>query len=76
MGVSINLFGTARSQYHLRQALVILKMYPVNHPEVMIARADTRFDENGNLIDPDTEQLIRKLLEKLAKWTGKLEDAK
>jgi len=76
MGASIGSIGTARAQYHLRQTFVFLNMYPVNQPEVMIADASKRFDEKGNLTDPRTQQLIRKLLEGLVDWTTKLRIAR
>src|SRR6267154_5235535 len=44
MGASIGQFGTARAQYHLRQILVFLNMFPINQPEVMIGNAASRFD--------------------------------
>jgi chromate reductase len=72
MGASVGSLGTARAQYHLRQTFVFLNMYPVNQPEVMIANAASRFDENGNLVDQKTQQLIRNLLENLVSWAGKL----
>jgi len=76
MGASIGSLGTARAQYHLRQSLVFLNMYPVNQPEVMIANAAKRFDEQGNLIDEDTKKYIRRLLQNLADWTGLLKQGK
>src|SRR5206468_284930 len=39
MGASPGAMGTARAQYHLRQMLVFLNMFPINQPEVMIAHA-------------------------------------
>ena len=72
MGASIGMMGTARAQYHLRQSFVFLNMYPVNQPEVMIANAAKRFDEQGNLIDKDTREFIRKLLESLVNWTRRI----
>jgi chromate reductase len=69
MGASISLLGTARAQYHLRQSLVFLNMLPVNQPEVMIASAPDRFDEDGNLIDETSKKLIRELLSDLREWT-------
>jgi chromate reductase len=36
MGASIGTVGTARAQYHLRQIMVFLNMFPINRPEVMI----------------------------------------
>ena len=73
MGASVGALGTARAQYHLRQSFVFLNMYPVNQPEVMISNAAQRFDEQGNLIDQKTKELIGKLLENLVAWTKKLQ---
>lgn len=75
MGASIGNLGTARAQYHLRQIMVFLNMYPLNQPEVMIASASTRFDPQGNLTDQSTKDHIRKQLQALADWTRKLQGA-
>lgn len=72
MGASIGNLGTARAQYHLRQMFVFLNMYALNQPEVMISNASQRFDQEGNLIDETTANLIRQLLQNLAEWTLKL----
>jgi chromate reductase len=72
MGASIGMLGTARAQYHLRQTFVFLDMYPVNKPEVLIANAAQRFDEQGNLTDDTTRQLIGQLLQALVTWTRQL----
>ena len=69
MGASIGAIGTARAQYHLRQIMVFLNMFPVNQPEVMIGNAASRFDEDGNLTDETTKKFISQLLEKLVEWT-------
>jgi len=65
-----------RAQYHLRQIFVFLNMFPVNKPEVMIAHADDKFDDDGNLTDQLTAQKIRELLEALVDWTKSLQSAK
>ncbi len=65
MGASIGNFGSARAQYHLRQSLVCLNMPVLNQPEIMIGAAAQKFDENGNLLDDDAKELIRKLLDAL-----------
>jgi len=72
MGASVGALGTARAQYHLRQSFVFFNMHPVNQPEVMISNAAQRFDEQGNLVDQKTKELIGKLLENLVAWTRKL----
>ena len=66
MGASVGVIGTARAQYHLRQVFVFLDMHAVNQPEVMI-NASKSFDEQGNLTDPQTKDLIGKLLGNLVK---------
>jgi chromate reductase len=76
MGASVGTLGTCRAQYHLRQMFVFLNMFPLNQPEAMIANADEKFDENGNLMDEKTAQKIRELLEALADWTRRLKKAK
>ena len=72
MGASVGVFGSVRAQYHLRQCFIYLNMYPVNKPEVMIGNASERFDEQGNLIDEVSKNLIRQLLRNLVDWTHKL----
>lgn len=76
MGASVGTVGTARAQYHLRQMFVFLNMFPLNQPEVMIANASEKFDEQGNLTDAKTEQKIKELLEALVVWTTQLRKAR
>ena len=76
MGASIGGIGTARAQYHLRQSMVFLNMFPINQPEVMIGNAGDRFDEQGNLTDDTTKGYIRQLLQNLVDWTQRLEQAR
>ena len=73
MGASVGAIGTARAQYHLRQIMVFLNMFPINQPEVMIGHAAERFDTNGNLMDATTKDLIRQLLTNLVAWTRRLQ---
>jgi chromate reductase len=73
MGASIGAIATARAQYHLRQMMVFLNMFPVNQPEVMIGNCSDKFDAQGELADEETRQYIRKLLENLVEWTRRLE---
>jgi chromate reductase len=72
MGASIGMLGTARAQYHLRQSLVFLNMYPLNQPEVMVPLAHEKIDQNGRLTDQKTREKIKELLEALVIWTKKL----
>ena len=72
MGASIGMIGTARAQYHLRQMMVFLNMFPVNQPEVMIGNASERFDAQGKLTDDATKDFIRQLLQSLVEWTRRI----
>src|SRR5882724_8225458 len=72
MGASIGTLGSARAQYHLRQILVNLNMFPINQPEVMIGNAAARFDKEGKLADGTTKDFIHQLLLNLAAWTRRL----
>lgn len=72
MGASIGAIGTARAQYHLRQMMVFLNMFPINQPEVMIAYAQERFDSQGNLTQDVAKDLIRQLLQNLMEWTRRI----
>lgn len=73
MGASISFIGTARAQYHLRQSMVFLNMFPINQPEVMISNASERFDADGNLTDETSKKLIRQLLQNLVDWTRRIQ---
>jgi chromate reductase, NAD(P)H dehydrogenase (quinone) len=72
MGASIGAIGTARAQYHLRQMIVFLNMFPVNQPEVMIGNASDRFDAEGNLTHAATRGFIGQLLQNLVEWTKRI----
>src|SRR5262252_8799960 len=72
MGATPGAIGTARAQYHLRQILVYLNMFPINQPEVMIGNAAARFDKEGNLTDATTQDFIRQLLQHLVEWTRRI----
>lgn len=75
MGASVGTIGTARAQYHLRQVMVFLDMFPVNQPEVMIGAAHERFDSEGNLTDEVTREYVRRLLQSLVDWTRRIEQS-
>src|SRR4030043_544131 len=72
MGASVGILGTARAQYHPRQSLVFLNMYPLNRPEVMVPLAQEKIDQNGRVTDSKTREKIKELLEALVIWTRKL----
>jgi hypothetical protein len=47
-------------------------MFPINQPEVMIAHAEERFDQEGNLTDVITKEFILALLQSLVEWTRRI----
>ncbi len=65
-------FGTSRSQYHLRQVFIYLNGLLLNRPEVMISSAPSKFDAQGQLIDPATAEQLRKMLLALVAWSQRL----
>lgn len=71
MGASGGNYGTARSQYHLRQVAVFVNMFPINKPEVMVTRAQEKF-EGGKLTDEPTRKVIAQQIAALAEWTRRL----
>lgn len=72
LGATPGGFGTARSQYHLRQVFVYLNGLLLNKPEVMISGAPTKFDAEGKLTDAATAEQISKMLVALVAWTGRV----
>jgi chromate reductase, NAD(P)H dehydrogenase (quinone) len=71
-GASGGILGTARAQYHLRQMFVFLDMHPLNLPEVMIASAHEKFDEEGKLKDDKARELILRQMAALVEWSRRL----
>jgi chromate reductase len=69
MGVSTGSFGTVRAQLQLRQILTHVGALTLNKPEVLVARAEQAFDNEGHLIDPTACGFLRDLLVALGRWT-------
>lgn len=76
ISASNGILGGVRAHYHLRQIFVTLNMHAVNQPEVMIAKAEEKFDAQGNLTDEAAKKLIRQLLENLVVITRRMESLK
>ncbi|MDE3059187.1 MAG: NAD(P)H-dependent oxidoreductase [Bacteroidota bacterium] len=64
--------GGLRAQYHLRQIAVFTNMLPLNKPELIVQAAPQKFDANGKLVDEETRQRLRELLDALKTWTLRL----
>ncbi len=65
MGATPGMWGTARAQAQLRQALVYNRCPMVLQPEVLVAKAKERFDEDRRLTHDATRGFVRRLLEEL-----------
>ncbi|MGC9187464.1 MAG: NADPH-dependent FMN reductase [Fervidicoccaceae archaeon] len=76
MSASTGILGRARAQYHLRQVLVAMNAWVINKPEVMLAQADKKFDERGNLLDENAVKLLSQLLKNLISVAELLKKAK
>lgn len=73
MSASGGMLGGSRAQYQLRQTLVALDMHPLNRPEVMVASAHEKIDQNGKVTEAKTREKIKELLEALVQWAKKLQ---
>lgn len=76
MGASPGMYGTARSQYHLRQIAVFLDMHPINKPEVMVTRASDKFDAAGQLTDDATRKVVASFVVALRDWSLRIRSVK
>src|SRR4026208_2390151 len=65
IGATTGLWGTARMQIAFHAVFLFLDMKPVYKPEVLVAQAEKKFDQDGNLIDDTTKKLVRVKLEAL-----------
>src|SRR5215210_4052355 len=73
MGASSGRGGTARAQAHLRDGLSYTNAFVLPLPEVLVARAAERFDDDLNLTDEETREAIADLLKSFAAWTRRLQ---
>jgi chromate reductase len=66
MGAAPGAFGSVRAQMSLRQSFLWTDSIVVGKPELMVFQAGQRFDGNGNLVDPQTREMLGTLLAALA----------
>lgn len=69
MGATTGMWGTTRMQLAFHPVYQFLQMRPVYKPEVFIAKAKEKFDQDGKLKDEQTKDIIRKNLEQLKQLT-------
>jgi chromate reductase len=68
MGASTGLAGTARGQSQLRQAFVLTNTPAMLRPEVLVGRAQEKFDSTGRLTDDGTRVFVASFLAQFAVW--------
>lgn len=68
VGASPGMTGTARGQSQLRQAFVFTNTPVMLQPEVLVARAHEKFDDEGRLTDESTRRHLRGFLEAFVAW--------
>ena len=66
MGASPGITGTARSQSQLRQAFVSTNTYALLQPEVLVGRANEKFNADGHLAHEATREALASLLQHFA----------
>jgi chromate reductase len=69
MGASTGPGATARAQAQLRDAFVFTGACVMPQPELLVRTADRRFDEDGNVADPQLRASIIDLVAALRVWT-------
>lgn len=72
VGASLGITGTARAQSQLRQSFVFTNTPVLLQPEVLVGRAQDKFDAAGRLTDETTRQFLVLFLEAFAQWIGRL----
>jgi chromate reductase len=68
LGASPGITGSARGQSQLRQAFEFTESYCMPQPEVLVFRANEKFDAEGELTDERTRQNIAKFLVAFGDW--------
>jgi chromate reductase len=65
MSASPGVFGGIAAQDHLKQVLLALNTRLVTQPAVIVSSAQEKINQDGNLLDKNTEQFMRQLLTNL-----------
>jgi chromate reductase, NAD(P)H dehydrogenase (quinone) len=75
-GASTGLFGTLRSQLHLRQVLTALNVELVPQPQVFIRSADEAFLPDGSLVDSKLMKQLHLLIQETLKLAQRKKENK
>ncbi|QEH40799.1 NADPH-dependent FMN reductase [Chitinophaga sp. XS-30] len=73
MGATPGMWGTVRMQLAFKQVFQFLNMKETGKPEVLVAQAPTKFDEQGRLTDEKTRDLVSRQLTALRDLTLQLQ---
>ena len=73
LGASPGMTGTARGQSQLRQAFEFTNSFCMPQPEVLVARAHEKFDDDGTLIHERTREHLQKFLSAFTAWIRRVE---
>lgn len=68
ISVSPGAIGGFGANQHLRQTFVFLDVPVLQQPEAYIGQANTLFDEQGKLKNPETEKFLQKILTRYDQW--------
>jgi chromate reductase len=68
LGASPGITGSARGQSQLRQAFEFTNSYCMPQPEILVFRANEKFDAEGRLTDERTRQNLAKFLAAFRDW--------
>lgn len=68
IGTSPGIVGSARGQSQLRQAFNFTNTDAMRQPEVIVARAQERFDADGRLTDETTRKVLAQYLGAFHTW--------
>lgn len=71
-GVATGNFGATRAQTVLRQVLTSMAAAAMVRPELAVFQARSRFDDDGNLTDETTRELLVNYLGSLAAWVRRM----
>ena len=74
IGASPGMTGSARGQSQLRQAFEFTNSYCMPQPEILVARAHEKFDDDGRLTDEKTRSFLGKYLAALKEWTARVSE--
>lgn len=72
LGVSNGRFGTARAYYDAYKILSGLNVHLLNYPQMLVSEGGKKFNEQGQLADPEAVEKFKTFAAGLVDWTQKL----